>query len=52
MEVAVRCKSDVCVVALSVNFTILMFHFMCFVSHFTVGVRLLLLYRISLFVIN
>ena len=39
MEVALRCKNDVCVVALSVNFTILMLHFMWFVSHFTVGVR-------------
>ena len=50
MEVVLRCnmiQSDVCVVALSVNFTML--SFMRFVLHFTVGVtRLLLLSRVSL----
>ena len=34
--VVVRCKNDVLVDALNVNFTML--HFMWFVSHFTVGV--------------
>ena len=46
-----RCKNDVCVGALSVNFTML--YFMWFVSHFTVDVtRLLLSSRFSLLVIN
>ena len=35
-----RCKNDVCVGALSVNFTML--YFMWFVSHFTVDVTRLL----------
>ena len=35
MEVVLRCRNDVCVGAISVNFT--MPYFMWFVSHFTVG---------------
>ena len=54
IEVTVRCENecyDVCVGALSVNFTML--NFMWFVSHFTVDVtRLLLSSRFSLLVIN
>ena len=46
-----RCKNDICVGALSVNFIRL--YFMWFVSHFTVDVtRLLLSSRFSLLVIN
>ena len=37
MEVVLRCKNDVCVGALSVNFNML--YFTWFASHFTVGVR-------------
>ena len=35
MEVALRCRNDVCVGVISVNFP--MPYFMWFVSHFTVG---------------
>ena len=51
MEVVLRCKNDVCVGAVSVNFTML--YVKWFVLHFTVGVtRLLLSSRVSLFVVN
>ena len=50
MKVVLRCENDVCVGALSVNFTKLYF---VRVLHFTVGVtRLLLASRLSLLVIN
>ena len=50
MEVVLRCKNDVSVGALSVNFTMLFFTW--FVSHFTVGVRRLLLScRVSLLMV-
>ena len=50
MEVVPRCKNDVCVGALFVNFTKL--YFVC-VLHFTVGVtRLLLASHLSLLVID
>ena len=50
IEVVLQCKNDVCVGALSINFTKL--YFVC-VLHCTVGVtRLLLASRLSLLVIN
>ena len=51
LEVVLRCKNDVCVGVLSVNFTML--YFVWFVLHFTVGfTRVLLSSRVSLLVIN
>ena len=51
MEVVVRCKNDVLVDALNVNFTML--HFMWFVSHFTVGVtRLFVVVIVSRFTVG
>ena len=51
IEVVLRCKNDVCVGAVPVNFTML--YVKWFVLHFTVGVtRLLLSSRVSLSVVN
>ena len=45
MEVVLRCRNDVCVGAMSVNFT--MPYFMWFVSHFTVGLSRRCYYHLS-----
>ena len=47
IEVVLRCKNDVCVGALFVNFTINALIYMWFVLDFTVGITRLLHYRLA-----